>query len=54
MDIVFQVIGWVVAGLVFGTIGLLAAAALYVVGLVLALMLCSDGRTDPWTDNIQR
>ena len=54
MDIVLQGIGWVVAGLVFGTIGLLAAAALYVVGLVLALMLCSDGRTDPWTDNIQR
>ena len=53
MDIVLQVIGWVVAGLVFGTIGLLAAA-LYVVSLVLILMLGSFGRTDPWTENIQR
>ena len=54
MDIVLQVIGWVVAGLVYGVIGLMAASALYAVGLVLALMLCSDSRTDPWTDNIQR
>ena len=54
MDIVLQVIGWVVAGLVCGTIGLMAAAALYVVGLVLILMLSSFGRTDPWTENIQR
>jgi len=53
MDIVLQGIGWVVAGLVFGTIGLLAAA-LYVVSLVLILMLGSFGRTDPWTENIQR
>ena len=54
MDIVLQGIGWVVAGLVFGTIGLLATAALYVVSLVLILMLGSFGRTDPWTENIQR
>jgi hypothetical protein len=54
MDIALQVIGWVVAGLVYGVIGMLAAAALYVVGLLLALMLCSGGRTDPWTENIQR
>ena len=54
MDIVLQGIGWVVAGLVCGTIGLMAAAALYVVGLVLILMLGSFGRTDPWTENIQR
>ena len=53
MDIALQVIGWVVAGLVYGVIGMLAAA-LYVVGLLLALMLCSGGRTDPWTENIQR
>ncbi len=53
MDIVLQGIGWVVAGLVCGTIGLMAAA-LYVVGLVLILMLGSFGRTDPWTENIQR
>jgi len=53
MDIVLQGIGWVVAGLVFATIGLLAAA-LYVVSLVLILMLGSFGRTDPWTENIQR
>ena len=54
MDIVLQGIDWVVAGLVFGTIGLLAAAALYVVNLELILMLGSFGRTDPWTENIQR
>ena len=54
MDIVLQVIGWVVAGLVYGVIGLLAAAALYVVSLILILMLGSFGRTDPWTENIQR
>ena len=53
MEIVLQVIGWVVAGLACGTIGLMAAA-LYVVGLVLILMLGSFGRTDPWTENIQR
>ena len=53
MDIVLQVIGWVVAGLVCGTIGLMAAD-LYVVCLVLILMLGSFGRTDPWTENIQR
>ena len=53
MDIVLQGIDWVVAGLVCGTIGLMAAA-LYVVSLVLILMLGSFGRTDPWTENIQR